>query len=134
MASPVIHRTKLFGGRQTAEEVHQQHAFPPTVRCLCGRRPMTRAIVMMELKEAMKNPALQQIASMAPVEFMEFLHKNTIQIKNSDGKGTSPYFRVSVTYACKDCTPTMEKQLARAPSHCIVEINRGPGTDKIISS
>lgn len=133
-ASPTIHRSKLFGGQKTAEEIHQQYAFPPTARCLCGRRPMTRAIVMMELKEAMKNPTIQSLAEMAPLEFMEFLQKNTVQIKTTDGKGTTPYFRVSVVYACKSCTPAMERQMAKSPSHCIVEINRGPGTDRIISS
>jgi len=127
---PTIHRRKLFNGQRTAEEIHQQYAFPINARCLCGRRPLTRAIVMMELKEAMKNAALAQLASVSPGDML----KQCVQIKNTDGKGTSPYFRCSVVYACKDCTPTMEKQLAKAPSHCIVEINRGPGTDKIISS
>lgn len=130
-ASPIIHRRKLFGGQRTAEEVHQQHAFPRGAKCAgCGRPPLIRAIVMMELKEALKNPLIAEIAEKAP----EALVQQVVQIKSTDGKSISPYFRCSVVYACKQCGPAMEKQLAKAPSHCIVEINRGPGTDKIISS
>jgi hypothetical protein len=90
---------------------------------------MTRAIVMMELKEALKNETISQLAAAAP----EALVTNIVQIKGSDGK-PSPYFRCSIVYACKSCTPQMERQLARAPSHAIVEINRGPGTDAVITS
>jgi hypothetical protein len=89
---------------------------------------MTRALVMMEIKEAMKNPAVQAIAAMGPEELMPHI----VQIKDSEGMA-KPYFRVSVVYACKSCTPQMERQLAKAPSHCIVEINRGPGVDKIVA-
>jgi hypothetical protein len=125
-----IHRQKLFGGRHTAEEVHQKYAFPLTAKCGgCGARPLTRALVMMEIKEAMKNPAVQALAAIGPAELMPHI----VQIKDSTG-ATKPYFRVSVTYACKRCTPAMEKQLAKAPSHCIVEINRGPGVDKVVTS
>lgn len=124
-----IHRQKLFGGRRTAEEVHARYAFPINARCSgCGMRPMTRALVMMEIKEAMKNPAVQAIAAMGPEELMPHI----VQIKDSEGMA-KPYFRVSVVYACKSCTPQMERQLAKAPSHCIVEINRGPGVDKIVA-
>lgn len=125
----MIHRKKLFGGRKTAEEVHQQYAFPIGAKCAgCGRRPLIRAIVMMEMKEALKNPAVSMMAQISPGD----LFKNIVQIKNSEGKPT-PYFRCSVCYACKDCSREMEKQLAKAPSHAIVEINRGPGVDKIVT-
>ena len=123
------HTKKLFGGRKTAEEVHQQYAFPIGAKCAgCGCRPLTRAIVMMEIKEALKNPAVALIAQASA----EALFKQIVQIKNSEGKPT-PYFRCAVVYACKACTPQMEKQLAKAPSHAIVEINRGPGVDKIVT-
>lgn len=129
MANGNIHRKKLFGGRYTAEEIHQKYGFGPQHKCAgCGARPLIRAIVMMELAEARKNSALDQMMLVAPDAFMQQI----VQIKGSDGKPT-PYFRISVTYACKRCAPTMEKQLAKAPSHCIVEINRGPGPDKLVA-
>jgi hypothetical protein len=131
MSTPVRHRTKLFRGQRTAEEVHQHLAFPVGARCAaCPNRPLVRAIVMMELKEAMKNPAVAKVLEAAPEE----IFKHIVQIKGADGKSTIPYFRCSIVYACKHCTPALEKQLAKAPSHCIVEFNRGPGTDKIVSS
>lgn len=130
MKGKTIHRKKLFGGRMTAEEVHQKYAFPMGAKCAgCGALPLIRAIVMMEMKEAMKNPVVEQIAVLSP----EALLQHTVQIKTSDGS-QKPYFRCSIVYSCKRCQRQMEKQLAKTPSHCIVEINRGPGTDKIITS
>lgn len=125
------HRRAFMGGRMTAEQAHAQYAFPPAARCMgCGsNRPYTRAIVMLEMKEALKNPSVSLLAQLAPEDIL----KQTVQIKGSDGK-PRPYFRVSVVYACKTCTPAMEKQLAKAPSHAIVEINRGPSPDRIIST
>ena len=114
-----IHRRQLFGGR-AAEEVHAEYAFPPNAKCVgCGGRPMVRGIVMMELDEAKKNPALSLLMKLSPEDFV----KQLVKIRGSDGKPEN-YVRVSATYACKSCAPTMEKALAKAPSHCIVEINR----------
>lgn len=121
------HRRKLFGGRMSAEEVHAKLAFPPGSKCSgCGARPTVRGIVLMELVEARKNPLVEAMALADPQAFLS----QVVDIKQSDGKG-KPYFRCSVAYACKTCSPAMEKQLAKAPSHCIVEINRGPGRDPI---
>jgi hypothetical protein len=126
--APVIHRKKFDGGRRTPEEVHAQLAFPPGSKCSgCGRPPLTRAIVMMELNEALKNPDVDAIRVFRPAEFVKML----IQIKGSDGLPRT-YLRASVAFACKACTPAMEKQLAKAPSHCIVEFNRGPGTERVV--
>lgn len=125
-----IHRKRLFDGRATAEDVHQKYAFPHSARCVgCGAPPLTRAIVLMEVKEAIRRaPALEQVAMLSPSDFLT----QTVMIR--DGSGTErPYYRCSVTYACKACTPMMERMLAKAPSHCIVEINRGPGVDRVVS-
>lgn len=120
------HTRKLFGGRMTAEEVHQKYAFPPGAKCnACGRRPLTRVITMMEMAEARKNPMVEAMMAMGPEAFMS----QVVAIKGSDGK-PQPYLRTGVAYACKGCTPALEKIAAKAPSHCIVEINRGPGEDK----
>jgi hypothetical protein len=127
--SSVIHRKKFMGGRISPEEFHAKHAFPIHAKCQgCDRRPVIRAIVMMELAEAKKNPAVDTLMQMAPEAFM----KAVVQIKGSDGKAV-PYYRVSVTYACKACKRDLQKALAKAPSHCIVEINEGPRPDKMIS-
>jgi hypothetical protein len=114
----------------SAEEMHAKYSFPINARCVaCGQRPQVRAIVMMEIAEARKNQALAQLMEHDPETFLQ----QVVQIKGSDGRA-SPYYRCSVTYACRLCAPEMERQLAKAPSHCIVEINRGARADKIISS
>jgi hypothetical protein len=124
------HTTKFAGGRMSPEEMHAKYAFPPSAKCAaCGKRPQIRAIVMMELAEAKKNEALVRLMEFDPETFLAQL----VQIKGSDGRAT-PYYRCSVTYACRSCSKAMQHQLAKAPSHCIVEINHGIGPQKIISS
>lgn len=127
--SKTIHRKKFMGGRISPEEFHAKHAFPAHAKCLgCGKRPTIRAIVLMELAEAKKNPSVDVFMQAAPELFMQ----SVVQIKGSDGKAV-PYYRVSVTYACPACKRDLQKALAKAPSHCIVEINDGPGPSKAIS-
>lgn len=124
------HIKKFAGGRISAEEMHAKYAFPINAKCVsCGQRPQVRAIVMMEMAEARKNQALVLLMENDPETFLQ----QVVQIKGSDGKA-QPYYRCSVTYACRRCAPAMERQLAKAPSHCIVEINRGLAADRIISS
>lgn len=136
-AAPVIHRKKLFGGRFTAEEIHAKHAFPPGAKCSgCGGPPMIRAMVMAPLDEVKKRDpefeVLEQLATVSP-EAAQRWFKMLVQIKGSDGKPV-PHIRLITAYACQSCGPTMEKTLAKGPSWCIVEINRGPGRDRVITS
>lgn len=122
----VRHKKQLFGGR-SAEEVHSKYAFPRNAKCqVCSYRPLIRGIVMMELQEARKNPFVEQLATAAPEAFLQ----NVVQLKGSDGT-PRPYYRVSVVYACKEHKRELEKALAKAPSHCVVEINYGPGPDRL---
>lgn len=127
-----IRRKKFMDGRYTPEELHQKYAFPPNQKCMCGSRPLVRAIVMMELKEAIKmSPEIEVAQFTHPSLFMQ----SVVAIHPSGPNSMPvPYFRVSVTYACKRCRPEMEKALAKMPSHCIVEIGEAPKNEKIITS
>lgn len=126
MKKDVVHRRKLFGGRMTAEEVHQKYAFPPGAKCRCGRRPLIRAISMAPLADARRHwPELDVLASESPVE----LFKRLVELKGSDGK-PAPFVRLGIAYACQDCRRDMERAMAKLPSWVLVEINRGPGTDR----
>lgn len=120
----------------TAEQAHAKWGIPPNAKCLCGRRPIIRAIVMMPLDELRKrDPEFDRVvglASVSPAAAEQFFSL-LIPLKGIDGKPV-PHIRISTTYACESCGPTMERQLAKGPSWCVVEINRGPGTDKIITS
>jgi len=82
---------------------------------------------MCPLSDAIKQwPELQQLDPPT-------LFKRIVQIKENpaDAMG-APYVRVSMVYSCKACAPALEKSLAKLPSWMIVEINRGPGPDKIL--
>jgi hypothetical protein len=127
--SSVIHRTKLFGGRETAEEVHQKLAFPRDAVCMsCKGRPMIRAIVMAPLDEA-KSRGL--VRANTPEELNKLI---PILIPILEGGGTKHYVRLAMFYYCKPCAPAVEKVLARqVKSWMICEFNRGPGADVVIS-
>lgn len=116
-----IHTKKLFGGRQTAEEVHAHLAFPRDARCKgCNRkRPVLRCIVMVPFDEAMRRmPELATVPA-------EVLMERVVSIReNPFDKQGKPYVRASVTYACKACTAQLEREAAKAPSWAIVEFNR----------
>lgn len=125
---------KFAGGRMTPEEMHQKYAFPIGSKCLCGRRPRFRAIVMMPFDEARKRmPGLDEIMQADPVAFMQQLVKIRENKTDADHE-LKTYLRVSVTYSCHACRRDMDKALAKAPSWAIVEINEGPQNAKIISS
>ena len=114
---------RFDGGRRTPNEYHREFAFPPTAKCAgCGGPPAIRAIVLVELAEAIKRNMVQ-----APL-FGQIVHpdvaKTIVQLRGPSGP--VPHTRVSLTYSCDLCRKTMEVELAKAPSWCVVEINEGP--------
>lgn len=123
-----IHRDRIFGG-QTAEEVHQQYAFPVGAKCKCGRRPMTTFRTFIELSELRKQDShFQMLERLDPAG----VHAMTVFFKDSAGAPV-PYVKMNTVYACKDCTPMAEKQAAQGPSWYVVEIARGPGPERLVS-
>lgn len=116
-----IHRTKLFGGRFTAEEVHQKLAWNGA-KCPCGA------------------PAAIRINSFIPIQ--DYRTRLTEFGKLAMGKRANnpPRYKtiwgdfvpVAFVYACKGCQKIAEIAAARAPSYYHVEIDRGPGQDKTI--
>jgi hypothetical protein len=126
--SKVIHRKKLFGGRKTAEQVHSENAFPKDAVCTGCRAKkglMTRIISLAPLDEVRKrDPEFDLMCNLRPAMVME------IMIATKHG----PYVRMATAYACKKCTPAAEKAAAKGPSWMIIDIHRGVGPDKIITS
>lgn len=91
---------------------------------------------MMPLDEMRKRDAqFDQMVSLATVhpQAADMFYKTLVQIKGTDGRPEN-YIRVSTTYSCSVCKTKFERALAKAPSWAIVEINQGPGQDKIIST
>jgi hypothetical protein len=121
--NPVIHRTKLFKGIATAEEVHAQHGFRQ--RCMaCGGPPVIQIKTFVQLMELIvKQPRLAaEIARRNPDG--PFIPSIPSKLGN--------LVLVAKVAACKFHQKELEKQAAKAPSYFIVEIDRGPGADKPI--
>lgn len=118
----VIHRTKLFGGRETAEEVHSRLGMSKPCQ-ICGGRPVIMIKVLMQHDEFVKrSPELAaEIARTNP---------NGPYIPTF-ATTYGPMVLVSKVTACRLHQKELEKTAAKAPSYCLIEIDRGPGADKI---
>jgi hypothetical protein len=79
-----------------------------------------RAIVLAPFDEANKRGMLPPGAAINPAVL-----QSIVPIKGSSGQ-PEPFVRLSIAYSCSRCQPEFEKALAKAPSWCIVELNRGP--------
>lgn len=123
------HIKKFAGGRYSPQEVHAHLAFPSDAKCVCGQRPAIRAITMCEMADAVKAEEVAQLLAQNPVALVD----RTVMLRGSDGSPV-PYLRMGLVYACKSCGPTLEKTLAKAPSHWVIEINRGPAEVQVYSS
>lgn len=120
-----IHRSKLFGGVATAQEVHAKYGFRQACQATgCGATPVIQIKMFMLHDEfVQRNP---QMATM-------------IAMSNPGGKYIpctpttfGPMVRFSTVAACRTHQKDAEMAAAKAPSYVLVEIDRGPGADKPI--
>jgi len=123
--SEVIHRSKLFGGVRTAEDVHARHGLrDPCAIKGCPNLPVIQIKMFMLHDEfVQRNP---RMATM-------------IALSNPNGKYIpctpttfGPMVRFSTVNACRTHQRDAERAAAKAPSYVLVEIDRGPGADKPI--
>lgn len=120
-SNPVIHRSKLFGGVKTAQEVHAEHGFRE--RCLkCKGPPVIQIRMFMHHDEFVKR---------APVLAMQ------IAYSNPDGPYIpctpttfGPFVKYATVTACRVHQKEAELTAAKAPSYVLVEIDRGPGAER----
>jgi hypothetical protein len=122
-SNPVIHRSKLFGGVKTAQEVHAQLGM--RTRCLkCGGPPAIKVKMFMLHDEFVKrDPMLAaSIAKSNPGGPYIPTTKTTF----------GPMVLFSTATACRIHQKELELVAAKAPSYVLVEIDRGPGADKPI--
>ena len=120
-ANPVIHRSKLFGGVKTAQEVHQQYGF--RAKCSkCGGPPVIQVKMFMHHDEFVKRDPLlaAEIARSNPAG----PYVPTVQTT------FGPFVKYATVTACKAHQKELEVEAAKAPSWVLVEIDRGPGSDK----
>lgn len=116
-----IHRTKLFGGRQTAEEVHAKYGMKLPCHA-CGKMPVIMIKTLMLHDEFIKrDPVLaSEIARTNPAGPYVPTFPTTF----------GPMVLISKVTACKQHQRDLEKAAAKGPSYILVEIDRGPGADR----
>lgn len=119
----VIHRSKLFGGVATAEEIHARVGFRQGCQAPgCKNAPVIGVKMFMLHDEfVQRNPQMATMIAMSnpngpyiPCTPMTF----------------GPMVMFSKVCACRTHQKELEQAAAKAPSYVLVEIDRGPGADK----
>lgn len=120
----IIHSKRFMDGQITPEELHQSLAFPIGAKCkLCGRPPMIAIRSYGEEAEMIKRDQnLRIFATVDPEKYASML------IKTKAGR----FIRIGEVYACSHCAPQAEREAAHHPSWCFVDIDRGPGPDRVV--
>lgn len=121
----LIHRTKLFGGRETAEEVHRKYAWTGAKCYLCRD----------------KNVVIQLSYAMSPIDLVTREPAIAAQLVGTSDNDMLPVWRSKygpmvwfwVEHACATHQQYAEREAAKLPSYILVEIDRGPGKDKVVS-
>lgn len=124
--APTIHRKKLFGGRETAQEVHRKIAWHGGTCYRCG----STAVVV------------QLSYSQSPLDLSLHEPNLTAQLIAASEDGQLPVWRSTygpmviywVEYACAHHQKETEIDAARLPSYVLVQIDRGVGEDKVVSA
>lgn len=117
----IIHRTKLFGGKMTAQEVHGRWGIK--IPCFaCGKMPVILIRSMIHHDEFVKRDEQLAVAIASSNPAGPFIPT----IPTTYG----PMVMVSRVSACKEHQREAERAAAKSPSWYLVEIDRGPGADK----
>lgn len=119
----VIHRSKLFGGVTTAEEVHAKHGIrQPCTSPGCRNLPVIQIKCFMLHDEFVKQSPQMAMAIAATNPDGPFIPCTPTTF--------GPMVMFSKVAACRTHQKDAETAAAKAPSWVLVEINRGPGADK----
>ena len=124
------YRRKLFDGKTTAQELHNNTLFRDKVCAGCGARPTTVFRVFFPLDELVKRDGENVGRSL--LQDPEHFKSCCLEFVGADGVTREPFVRVSTAYSCAQCLPAAEREAAKLPSWAHVEINRGPAADKIV--
>lgn len=120
---------RLLDGTMTPQEFVAANTFGYSARCNgCGGAPVIQATVFVPYAEAVKRGLVPE-GHEAPKQVLDV----TVMLKSGASGAQEPHVRLSQAYSCRLCQPAFERQLARAPSWAIVDINRGPNpTNQIL--
>lgn len=128
-ASRLPNTRRLLDGTLTPQEFVAANTFGFTTRCNgCGGLPVVEAMVFVPYKEAVSRGMVPE-GHEASREVIDA----TVMLRSGANGAQEPHVRLSKAYSCRLCQPAFERQLARAPSWAIVDINRGPNpTNQIL--
>lgn len=120
MTTPVIHRSKLFGGADV-REVYAAHVFAGARCSTCSSDKVAIRIqtflAIDDIKPAAKREAVKLLVASGEWK----------KVPLDDGKiGV----RVGLAFACAACQPEAERVAARAPSYARLTFDRLPGADR----
>ena len=112
----VLHRQKFMGGAASPPELHRALAWGGRRCDACGGASVVRILVFAEYRECLRR---------SPEFMLKLASEHDGQVPVVDFK-QGKYVRVSCAYACANCRAEAERQAAKAPSWCCVEIDAGP--------
>lgn len=124
-----LNARQFLNGRMTPQEFVAANTFGLTARCTgCGGPPVIQAMVFVPYAEAVKRGMVPE-GHEAPQQIIDV----TVMLKSGANGAQEPHVRLSQAYSCRMCQPAFERELAKAPSWAIVDINRGPNpTNQIL--
>lgn len=108
---------KFMDGEYTPQEVHAALAWGGRKCDKCGGPSAVRVRVFAEYKEVLQR---------SPEFVMKLAADHNGEVPVVDFK-SGKYIRVSEAFSCANCRSECEKEAAKAPSWCCVEIDTGPG-------
>jgi len=103
-------------GDATPQEVHRKLAFGGKGCDVCSAPAAIRVRMFLPLAD---------VLAKSPEWAMKEAAKNEGKLPLVDFKH-GKHVRVSQAYACERCRATLEREAAKAPSYCVVEIDEGP--------
>lgn len=111
-------KDKLFGGRETAQDVFVKALKRPCSAC---KRP---AVMVVNTHAPQTGFSAEQLAVLIAMWGGNL--PQTIPTVHGD------YINISRVYACKACSRELKRAAAKSPSHWMVDIDDGPGSDKLV--
>lgn len=122
----VIHRSKLFGGRETALDVHRRVVWGDKRCTACRQRPVVIEIkTMILVKDLPSDVRAALVLGLAAGD-----PRMPKPFDTPHGKALT----TGQIFACQHHARDAELAAARGPSYAIVTIDRGPGEDKPLVS
>ncbi len=131
----IIHGEKLFGGRETAEDLWRRTVLGGKRCDGCGAPAVLRAITYAPFDEVMRREGPGYLSYLARCAGDETGMKVPLIDLDPSGSARGPgekHVMIGKSHACSACSPAMEKALAKGPSWVLHHFDRGPGKDRTI--